>query len=232
MKKIYNIKSPLFSNMTESEIGLALNCLDGIEKEFSKGSYVWHAGDKADYIGIVVKGQVNVIKEDMLGNRVVIANISPPHMFGESFCIGKANEYQVSVQVVTDSTILLIRGEKLTSICKKACEFHRKLVDNMLKLIAKKNINLNNRINCITKKTTKEKLLFYLVYEMKIAQNLEVNIPFNREELANYLAVNRSALSRELSELQKDGIISFDKNTFKLLDIEKLQETYLNFTDM
>ncbi|KMT21941.1 Crp/Fnr family transcriptional regulator [Clostridium cylindrosporum] len=232
MKNIYDTNSPLFDGLNEKEISYALNCLDVKEKEFPKGSYIWHDGDSADYFGIVVKGQINIIKEDILGNRIVISSTSPSQVFGEAFCIGKVDAYEVSAQAVVDSTVLLIRGEKITSVCSNACSFHKKIIDNMLKLVAKKNLNLNNRIHCITKKTTKEKLLFYLVSEMHIDKKTEVTIPFNREELANYLAVNRSALSRELSELQKEGIISYHRDRFKLLDIKKLQEVYFNFSDI
>lgn len=224
MKKISILNSPLFKGMDQNEINSILKCLDAKEKNFYKGSYVWHAGDTPDYIGIVVKGQVNIIKEDILGNRTVIANILPFQIFGESFYIAKAETYPVSAQATIDSIVILLKYEKLTSPCRNLCAFHKKLIDNMLELIAKKNIKLNNRINCIIKKTTKQKLLFYLVTEMKIHNKYEVSIPFNREELADYLGVNRSALSRELSSLKKSGVLLFNKNNFKLLSTEKLQE--------
>lgn len=224
MKKMYEIKSPLFQGMNTCEISSVLQCLNASKKNYSKYSYIWYAGDKADYIGIVISGQVNIIKEDILGNRIIIANLSQPQMFGEAFSISKADVYPVSVQAATDSVVVLLRSEKLTSTCKNLCKFHKTLIDNMLGIIAKKNIKLNNRINCITKKTTKQKLLFYLTTEMQINEKYEVDIPFSREELADYLGVNRSALSRELSSLKKDGIITFNKNSFKLVDIQKLQK--------
>lgn len=224
MKKINITHSPLFKGMDQNEINSILKCLDANEKNFYKGAYVWHAGDSPDYIGIVVKGQVNIIKEDILGNRTVIANIVPFQVFGESFYIAKADAYPVSAQATVNSTVILLNYEKLTSPCRNLCIFHKKLIDNMLKLIAKKNIKLNDRINCIVKKTTKQKLLFYLVTEMKIHNKYEVSIPFNREELADYLGVNRSALSRELSSLKKSGVLLFNKNNFKLLNLEKLQK--------
>ncbi|SHK30497.1 Crp/Fnr family transcriptional regulator [Paramaledivibacter caminithermalis] len=226
MKKIFKVNCPLFQGIEQKEIESVLQCLNAIKKSYSKGDYIWHAGDKTDYFGIVVKGQVNIINEDILGNRIVIANIGKHQMFGEAFSIANVDAYPVSAQAAIDSVVILLKSEKLTSTCKNACAFHKILIDNMLRLIARKNIKLNNRINCITKKTTKEKLLFYLVSEMQINNQYEVIIPFNREELADYLGVNRSALSRELSSLKKEGIISFNKNNFKLLDIEKLKDIY------
>ncbi len=224
MKKFFNNNCLLFKGIKEEEIASILQCLNAIKKSYSKGEYIWHAGDNTNYFGVVMRGQVNIMKEDILGNRVVIANIVDSQMFGESFSIAKAHAYPVSAQAATNCDIILLSSEKLTLTCDNRCAFHKKLIDNMLEIIAKKNIKLNNRINCITKKTTKQKLLFYLTNEMRISSKYEVTIPFNREELADYLGVNRSALSRELSSLEKEGIISFNKNKFKLLNIERLRD--------
>lgn len=215
---------PLFTGIDENDIKAVLNCLGAREKNYSKGSYILNAGDKPDYMGIVVSGQVNIIKEDIVGNRIVIENLLPLQIFGESFSIAKVNMYPVSVQAALDSSVILLKSEKITSTCENACKFHKRLIDNMLKLVARKNINLNKRIDCVTKKTTRQKLLFYLVYEMQMKRKQEITIPFNRDELSDYLGVNRSALSREISKLHNDGIISFDKNKFKILDIKKLQD--------
>lgn len=215
---------PLFIGINVKDIKAILNCLDAKEKSFSKGSYILNAGDKPDYMGIVTAGQVNIIKEDIAGNRTVISNLLPFQIFGESFSIAKVNMYPVSVQAAADSTVILLKSDKITSTCENACIFHKRLIDNMLKLIARKNINLNKRIDCVTQKTTRQKLIFYLAYEMQMERKYEVKIPFNRDELADYLGVNRSALSREISKLHNDGIISFDKNKFKILDIKKLQD--------
>jgi CRP-like cAMP-binding protein len=218
------IKSKLFENLTEGEISSVLKCLNAKIKEYKKNSFVWHAGDKPKYMGIVIQGQVNIIKEDILGNKTLIANIEKNHIFGESFAIADISYYPVSVFVPKDSKILLLDFDGLKSTCKNNCDFHNQIIENLLKLTARKNIMLNQRINCITKKSTKQKLAFYLVSELGFDDKLEIKIPFNREELANYLGVNRSALSRELSSMKKNHIIDFNKNNFKLLDVDKLND--------
>lgn len=228
MKNIYKINSPLFKGMDEEETASLLNCLGASKKTYTKGSFIWNAGDDADYIGLVVDGQVNVIKEDFFGNRLVIANIMSPQIFGESFSIAHIDTYPVSAQAATDCTIILLQYKKLTTVCSNTCSFHQKLVDNLLTLLARKNIKLRRRIDCLTKKNTQAKLAYYLMTEMKIEKNNEVIIPFNREELADYLGVNRSALSRELSKLKKENIISFNKNKFELLDLDKLQNIVMD----
>lgn len=210
--------------MSEDDITSVLECLSASEKKYPKKAYIWHAGDSPDYIGLVVEGQVNIIKEDFVGNRIVIANIMPSHVFGESYSIAKVNAYPVSTQAATDSIVVLLSLRSLTSTCKNACMFHNKLVENMLKLIAQKNILLNHKLDCITKKTTRQKLAFYLINELRFSETAEVEIPFNREELADYLGVNRSALSRELASLNNEQILSYNKNRFSLLNSKMLNE--------
>lgn len=228
LMKISSItKSPLFKGIKKDEIRHILGCLNSYNKTYSKGSYVWHAGDKPKNIGLILDGQVNIIKEDILGNTTVIANINSSNIFGESFAITKAKEYPVSAQVSTDSIILLLEYNRLITLCKKLCPFHKKLIDNLLTITAQKNIKLKNRINCITKKDIRQKVLYFLVDEIEINNKYEVEIPFNREELANYLGVNRSALSRILSELKKEDLIEFNKNMFKVGDINKLKKEIL-----
>lgn len=224
MKKILKINSQLFEGLKKEEIISVLNCLNARRKKVSKQSYIWTAGDKAEYIGVVIQGQVNIIKEDALGNRIIISNLSKSKIFGESFSIAKTKLYPVTVQAATDCTVILLKTKILTSTCPNRCEFHKKIIDNLLNLIAQKNINLNNRINCISKKSIKQKLLFYLLSKTNPNNKYEVTIPFNRKELSDYLSVNRSALSRVLSKLKKDKIISYNKNKFKLLDIERLKK--------
>ncbi|MBN4069737.1 MAG: Crp/Fnr family transcriptional regulator [Alkaliphilus sp.] len=224
MKNIYNLNSPIFAGMSENDITSVLNCLNAVEKHYLKRRYIWHAGDAPDYMGLVIAGQINIVKEDYVGNRTVIANIMPSHVFGESYSIAGSNVYPVSAIAATNSVVLLLNFKKLTSTCKNACVYHNKLVENMLKLIAKKNVLLNHRLDCITKKTTRQKLAFYLINEVQYKNTREITIPFNREELADYLGVNRSALSRELASLNNDGILSFNKNIFQLRDINKLHD--------
>ena len=230
MEKLFNLttydKYPLFNDINQNGINIIMNCFKISEKEYKKGSYIWHAGDEAVYVGIVVDGQVNIVKDNIFGDRTIINIVSPMQIFGESFAISKKNTYPVSIQALSDSIIILIDKEKLITPCAVSCSFHTQLIKNLLGIIANKNISLSKRIESITKKTIKEKLIFYLMEEMRINQmkNAEIKIPFNRKELSEYINVNRSALSRVLSSLEEDNIISFNKNKFKILDLEKVKK--------
>jgi len=219
---------PLFKGVNQNSINIIMNCFKSVEKEYKKGMYIWHAGDEANYVGLVIKGQVNIVKDDISGDRVIISTVYNPMMFGESYAIAKISEYPVSVQAATDSKIVLIDIEKLMTPCSIGCSFHNKVIKNLVEIIAKKNMKLNNRIECITKKTIKRKLIFYLMDEMKMNENDEIQIPYNRNELSDYLNVNRSALSRVLSKLEEDGILIFNKNKFKILNYNKIKEIMEN----
>jgi len=109
LKNIFKLNSPIFAGMSEDDITSVLECLSASEKRYPKKAYIWHAGDSPDYIGLVVEGQVNIIKEDFVGNRIVIANIMPSHVFGESYFIAKVNAYPVSTQAATDSIVVLLK---------------------------------------------------------------------------------------------------------------------------
>lgn len=225
MKKNFDLtKVPLFKSMSQEEIQSVLGCLGAHITQYQKDDFIIHVGDKPENIYIVLDGQVNVIREDLAGHRFVIANISANQVFGESFAIAEMPEYPLSVQAAVDANVLYFKANKITSICENRCGFHKKLVDHMMMLLAKKNVRMNNRMHCLTKKTTKQKLLFYLVEELHLVQKGEIVLPFNREELADYLGVNRSALSRELSALKKKGVFTFKKNTFTLLDEDLLSQ--------
>lgn len=217
------IKYPLFKDIKQKDILKIGDCFGLQEKEYSKGEYIWHAGDEAIYLGVVTNGQINIIRDDILGNRTIISNINKGHTFGEAYAISKISEYPVSIKAATDTNVLLINIDKLTTPCPMSCGFHNQLIKNLLWIIARKNIKLSSRIECITKKTIKQKVVFYLLDEMKMSGQEKVFIPFNRRELSDYLNVNRSALSRVLSTLKDEGIITYSKNEFKILNMKKIE---------
>lgn len=217
-------KYPLFKGISKDNLKSVVNCFGLEEKYYNKGEYIWHAGDQAQYIGVVTMGQINIIRDDVLGNRTIISNIEPPQTFGEAYAISGTMDYPVSVQAAVDSQIILINKDKLTTPCPMSCTFHNDLIKNLLWIIAQKNVKLSSRIECITKKTIKQKVVFYLLEEMKMNGYDQVSIPFNRRELSDYLNVNRSALSRVLSNLSKEDIISYDKNSFKIKDMKAIEK--------
>ncbi len=208
----------LFRGIEESDLQPLLSCLSAKHIRYEKGQAVFLCGEKMERFGIVLSGQVHVVQEDYNGNRSILAKIGEGNLFGESFaCCTEIQTLPVSVIATTESELLFIECSKLATPCTNACAFHGKLIQNMLNIVSMKNIDLTQKIEFISKRTTREKLLTYLSAQAQKAGSDCFNIPFNRQELADYLSVDRSAMSAELSKLRDDGILNFHKNQFELL---------------
>lgn len=207
----------LFIGIAEKELEALLGCLSARKIKTQKGELVFRAGDRPDYIGIVIKGKVHVLQEDYWGNRTILTDVVEGGLFGEAFSCAQVPSLPVSVIVKEAGEVLLIDCKKILTTCSSACVFHAHLIQNLIKILANKNIMMTQKMEHITKKTTREKVLSYL---SKCAVQNEANhftIPFNRQELADYLSVERSALSNILSKMQDEGEIKFEKNHFTLL---------------
>lgn len=219
MKNYLNILKNvnLFNGIQDIELQTLLSCLAVRIARYEKGQTIFFAGDTVQRFGVVLSGQVQIVKNDYYGNRNILANIDSGNLFGESVAYAKNKTVLVSVVAVLESEILFIDSHRLAFPCSNACDFHNKLIENMLNIIAMKNIALTQKMDIISKRTTREKLLAYLSAEAERAGNGSFNIPFNRQELADYLHVERSAMSTELSKLRNDGVLTYHKNWFKLL---------------
>jgi CRP-like cAMP-binding protein len=169
-------------------------------------------------VGIVLSGSAFVLQEDYWGNRNILSNIGVGGIFGESFSCAEAAALPVSVIAKEDSVILLINVKKILTICSTACAFHTSLIMNLMRILANKNRYLTRKIEHITKKTTREKVLSFLSECAVQGGKNTFEIEFNRQELADYLSVERSALSAVLSKMKEEGIIDYYKNTFRLTD--------------
>lgn len=207
----------LFEEIESFELQSLLSCLSAKVVNYNKNQAIFINGETITNIGIVLSGQVQIVKEDYYGNRCIVANIQEGKLFGETFAFTNTKTLPVSVFSTTESDILFIDYKKIVSPCSKACPFHNKLIYNMLHILAMKNIMLNQKIEFTSKHTTREKLLAYLSYEAQKANSNTFYIPFNRQELADYLSVNRSAMSTELCKLRDDKILNFKRNWFELL---------------
>lgn len=207
----------LFSGIEESDLVSLLSCFSARTSCFSKGETIFQAGESIRHFGIVLSGQVQIVKDDYYGNRNILANFHAGSLIGESFACANVTSIPVSVIAVTDSEVMFIDCHRLAFTCAKACSFHNKLIQNMLNIVSLKNIALTQKIEFTSKRTTSKKLLAYLSSEAKKADSSHFTIPFNRQELADYLCVERSAMSAELSKLRDNGILNFHKNTFELL---------------
>lgn len=207
----------LFNGLSEDETQAVLVCLKAVAKSYSKGQFIFKEGDIADKLGIVLKGKVQVVRTDYIyGTQSIVADIGESSIFAESFACADIQSMPVDVVCTESCEILLIDCKRLTTTCNNACGFHNKLIFNLLKVIAKNNLNLHSKIEVTSKKTTSEKLMAYLTLEAKRQKSARINIPYNRQQLADYLGVERSGLSVEIGKLCKRGIISACKKQFIL----------------
>lgn len=207
----------LFQGIAESDLQTLLSCLSAKESHYGKGQTVFFSGDTTNWFGIVLTGQIQIISDDYYGNRSILAQLGAGNLFGESFACSGVEALPVSVIAIEESDILFIDCRSLAVSCAKACSFHSRLISNMMRIVSMKNILLTQKMEITSKRTTREKLLAYLSAEAKKAGNHHFNIPFNRQELADYLNVERSAMSAELSRLQNDKVLNYHKNHFELL---------------
>ncbi len=211
-------KSPLFSGITPEEIQTMLTCLSAVEKKYAKGTLIFRQGEAVNRMGLVLSGYIHILKEDFWGNRTILSDITPSQMFAESFACTHTQNITVSVLAVEPTTVLFIDIGQILNTCTPSCVFHSRIIRNLLSILAGKNIMLTGKIEHITKRTTREKLLSYLSAESMKVGSSSFQIPFNRQQLAEYLAVDRSAMSMELSKLQQEGFLTYQKNSFHLND--------------
>ena len=219
MKQYINLlkNTYMFNGINESEIEGMLKCLNARTMLYKKNEYILRNGETVNSIGMALEGLALVEKEDIWGNRTIISEISPGSLYAESYaCLSKLPA-EISVIASDNTTVMLFDIRRILTTCSSSCGFHTKLIQNLLYTIAQKNVLLTKKMEYISKKTIKEKLLAYLSSEAMKAGSPTFNIPFNRQELADFLSVDRSALSSEISRLQKKGIISCRKNAFTIL---------------
>ena len=168
-------------------------------------------------MGVVLRGKVRLIREDYYGNRSIVAEVEPGELFAETVAAAGAKKMPVSAAASEDSEIMLINCQRVLYHCGKGCDFHNKLVGNLLQVVAEKNMILNQKIEIISKRTTREKLMTFLLSEAKKKNSGEFEISYNRQELADFLGVDRSAMSAEIARMRRDGLIESEKNRFRLL---------------
>ena len=219
MKKYFDIlkKSPIFNGIDSKGLEIMLPCLCAKVKEYDKKEAIFLEGESANYIGIVLSGSVQVVQLDYYGNRYIVSEIKEGQLFLEAFACAEIKKAPVSVIANEKSEILIIDNSKILYTCKNTCSFHQKLIFNLMKNLAKKTIILHEKNDIISKRSTREKLMTYLNYVSKRQEKSVFDIPFNREELADYLGVDRSGLSVEISRLKKEGMIKNRKNHFEII---------------
>ena len=222
MEEYFEILSrcPLFSGISRQEMEPMLHCLGGRVRTLTKGDPVFLEGDPAEFVGVVLSGSVQVVRDDFYGNRSVLTAVAPGGLFDEAFACAGLPALPVSVIAQQDSKVLLLDREKILSGCSSGCAFHSRLIQNLLRGIAQKNLVLTQKIRCMSRKTTREKLMEYLLEQAKLRGQAEFVIPYDRQALADYLGVERSAMSAEIGKLKKQGILDTHGSRFRILKQE------------
>lgn len=207
---------PLFSGIAPQEAVSLLHCLSARQRQYAKDTFLFRAEEPARSVGVLLSGSVHIIQEDYWGNRTILAHAGPGELFGEAFSCAQVSHLPVSVVAAENAVVLLLNCRKLLTVCPSACTFHTRVLTNLLQILAQKNILLTQKIGYLSKRTTREKVTAFLSAQALQCKSSRVTIPFNRQELADYLCVERSALSRELSAMKKDGLLDYRRNQFIL----------------
>ena len=206
----------LFSDLSEEEIAKLCDCLDMRKKEVVRESFVFSAGDKVRSVYLILSGRMHIIDEDFWGNRTIIETLEENTLFGEAYVLSSAETHLVSVVAAEDSVVLEINPVRLYETCSKACTCHIKIIKNTMRILSEKIVRLTEKVGYIIQRTTRDKILSYLSRCAYQADNDSFTIPYTRQQMADYLCVDRSALSHELSKLRESGLIDYHKNYFTL----------------
>ena len=210
-------KVTLFENIEDSDMLVMLKCLGARIHFYKKGEIPLMAGDTVSSVGIVLSGQAHVVREDIDGNQMIVTELRECDLFGETFACIEAKHCPVTVEAITDCNIMWINYHRVITSCPSACGFHTRLIGNMLRLIAFKNLRLNRRLEILAKRSIRERLLAYLELQAESTGSRSFSIPFDRNKLADYLCIDRAAMSTEISKLQKDGFIKTNRKHFELI---------------
>lgn len=219
MEKYFAIlrNCPLFYSISEQNLSAMLHCLGARIVHYDKGATIMAEGDEARYVGIVLLGAVQIVRVDYFGNRSIVAEIGPVELFGESFACAGVTSIPVNAVAVEPAQVMLIDCRKITHSCSNACEFHQQIIYNLLKVVAEKNLIFHQKIEVTSKRSTREKLMAYLLLQAKKSHSNCFEIPYNRQELADYLEVDRSGLSVEIGKLCRQGVITAERNRFQVI---------------
>ena len=219
MKKYIKIlkECPLFDKIDEADYTQMLSCLGAKVVLFKKREYILSEGDPAGDIGILLSGSAQIEQVDYFGNRAILTDVQPSEMIGESFACSRAERMPVSVLATEDCEVLFLDWARIVQPCRGGCGFHSQLTINLLGIVAAKNILFHQKLNILSMRTTRDKLLAFLMMQAKKNNSSSFTIPFDRQELADYLQVERSGLSAEIGRLRKEGIIDNKKNSFVIL---------------
>ena len=216
----------MFEGMTELDILDLMPCFQPVIKSYAKDDIICRVGDPQDSIGIVLDGEITVQKEDYAGNRLIIGNFGPAEIFGEVAAFARVGFWPNVVVANTRCQIFFFPIERYTKPCSKICNAHQLLIENMLRIVARKAMIMNNRISYLKVKSMREKLAAFLIEQHQLTGNRTFMIPMNREQLADFLNVSRPSMSRELGRIRDEGVIDFYRSSFTIKDVEALRHMH------
>ena len=193
-----------------------LHCLEVRPETFQKDEYILRAGDRVEAFGLVITGKVLIIQEDFWGNRNILAAVGAGHCFAETFACSPGAVLNVSVIAETNVQVLFLNVKRILTTCPSTCSHHSRMIRNLLSELAEKNLRLNEKITHLGQRSRRAKILSYLSAEAQRHGSAEFDIAFSRQQLADYLSVDRSGLSMELSRMQEEGLLEYRKNHFVL----------------
>ena len=218
MKEMLSVlrTSGIFSGISEEETEKMLHCLGVRPETFQKDEYILREGDRVEAFGLVITGKVMIIQEDFWGNRNILAAVGEGQCFAETFACSPGAVLNVSVMAQTNVQVLFLNVKRILTTCPSTCSHHSRMIRNLLSELAEKNLRLNEKITHLGQRSRRAKILSYLSAEAQRHGSAEFDIAFSRQQLADYLSVDRSGLSMELSRMQEEGLLEYRKNHFKL----------------
>lgn len=221
MDLLFLTKTELFRGAAPKEAEKLLRCLNASVREYEKGEVICHTGQTVERLGMVLWGGVTIESDDIWGNKSILSHVEPGAIFGETYACISGEPLLINVVAAERSQILFLEIARALDGRADACPFRGRLVQNLLQICARKNLLLSRRILHTSSKTIRGRLLSYFSEQAQKSGSRRFTIPFNRQQLADYLNVDRSALSGELSKMKAEGILSYEKNTFTLIPGEK-----------
>ena len=210
-------RTKLFSGVGDEDISSLLSCLGAKIQHYKKGEYILSEGQHISDIFIITEGKVHIQKDDYWGNRSILSVLSVGEMFGEAYSSPESGMLLNDVVAIEDSSVIFFDIKRTLTTCPSACRFHNMIVQNMFFAISDKNRKLVQKLAHMSGRTTRAKLISYLSEEAKRQGSSAFTVPFNRQQLADYLSVDRSAMSNELCKMRDEGLIKFEKSRFELL---------------
>lgn len=216
-------KVQLFQGITWEELKRLLGCLECSVKKYRKDEYIVLEGEELYSTGIILSGSAEIIKENLSGGKAILSFLDTSDIFGEVIVCTQNKKSLVSILSKSEVDVMYINFHKIVDKCSANCGYHTKLISNMLKIIAEKNLMLNKKMDYILIKSMREKLSTFIFNKYKETKSYSFNIGINRNMMADYLNVSRASMCRELSNMKKEGIIDYYKDSFKILDLEKLR---------